>query len=130
MQQTDPPCWINVNLALHTQLCSKPNTGSLHTTPSSSSSSYSSYSSSFSSSSSSPSSSSSAEAAVHFKMLQGTERDPRQGPSLSTSNDFCSISTLDSHFKCFTSQPVLICRFRKGAGNRGWLAPKVTGGVT
>lgn len=39
MQQTDPPCWISVNLAPHTQLSSKPNTGSLHTIPSSPSSS-------------------------------------------------------------------------------------------
>lgn len=35
MQQTDPPCWISINLAPHTQFCSKLNTGSLHTIPSS-----------------------------------------------------------------------------------------------
>lgn len=33
--QTDPPCWISISLAPHTQLCSKPNTGSLHKIPSS-----------------------------------------------------------------------------------------------
>lgn len=31
MQQTDPPCWTNFNLAPHTEVCSKPNTRQKHT---------------------------------------------------------------------------------------------------